>query len=435
MGIKIAVIGGASSYTPELFANLAEGYRQLEVNQVSLMDLNTEKLTLIAEVCERLVQNSDMSIRVITTQRYEQALAGADFVILQIRIGGLEARVRDETLPMKFGMVGNETTGAGGFVCALRTIPVVLDIAKEIEKIAPEAWLLNLSNPAGIVAEALLKHSKVKTLGFCNIPINTTYALAEVLEVDPEDIQLDSFGLNHLSWTRGVYLNGKELLQPLFDEVKDLDAILYQRGLVEPLINPVWLRTLRMIPGWYLRYFYCTDEVLEEDKGSQQPKGVDDMHAEKRLREIYSTVGYNQEARGILESKGGAQYYLPVLNVINSMVHDRDDVIVVDTTNGDTLPDLPPEVCVEVPARVSRAKVEPLPSGRMPLTVRGLVQAVKTYEELTIEAAINGDKGTAIAALMANPLVSSNNKAKEFFDRVLENERAYLPQFFKGASD
>jgi 6-phospho-beta-glucosidase len=435
MGIKIAVIGGASSYTPELFANLAEEYKQLEVDQVSLMDLNTEKLTLIAEVCEKLVQNSDMSIRVITTQRYEQALAGADFVILQIRIGGLEARVRDETLPMKSGMVGNETTGAGGFVCALRTIPVVLDIAREIEKIAPEAWLLNLSNPAGIVTEALLKHSQVRSLGFCNIPINTTYALAEVLEVDPEDIQLDSFGLNHLSWTRGVYLNGKELLQPLFEEVKNLDASLYQRGLVESLINPIWLRTLRMIPGWYLRYFYCTDEVLEEDRKSQRTKGADDMLAEQRLHEIYSNVGYNQEARSILESKGGAQYYLPVLNVIDSMVHDRGGVVVVDTRNGETLPDLPPEVCVEVPARVGRAKVEPLPSGRMPLTVRGLVQAVKTYEELTVEAALSGDQGTAIAALMANPLVSSNNKAKEFLGQVLENERAYLPQFFKDTSD
>lgn len=185
MGLKISVIGGASSYTPELFANLMDLREHLEVEQVTLMDLNKEKLGVIANVGERLLAGSRMGMRITATQNLEQAVAEADFIILQIRVGGLEARVRDETLPMEFGMVGNETTGAGGFVCALRTVPVALEIAHEIERLSPDAWVLNLSNPAGIVTEALLKHTRLRTIGFCNIPINTTYELANILGVPP----------------------------------------------------------------------------------------------------------------------------------------------------------------------------------------------------------------------------------------------------------
>jgi len=430
MGIKIAVVGGASSYTPELFDNLVDFQEELEVDQVVLTDLNVEKLNFIAGVCERLLANSGLRVRLSQTGQLEQAIAGADFVILQIRIGGLDARVRDERVPMELGLIGNETTGAGGFACALRTVPVALDIARKIEQLAPEAWLLNLSNPAGIVTEALIKHSQVRTLGFCNIPINTTYALAEVLGADPKRLWLDSFGLNHLSWSRGAYVEGEDLLQPLTASTHDRDSLLYSRGLVESLIDPEWLQTLGMIPSWYLRYFYYPEQILELDHKKSQSRGQEDMVSEARLFEIYTTTGFGKEAREILKAKGGAQYYLPVLQVIQSMVKDRGDVITVDTLNGKALPDLAPDVCVEVPAHIYRNRVEPLPVGPMPSSVRGLVQAVKNYEELTVEAALSGDQGKAIAALMINPLVGSYPKAREFLDRVLENEQDYLPRFY-----
>jgi 6-phospho-beta-glucosidase len=430
MGIKIAVVGGASSYTPELFDNLVDFQDELEVEQVVLTDLNLEKLNFIAGVCERLLANSGLGVRLSQTGQVEQAIAGADFVILQIRVGGLDARVRDERVPMELGLIGNETTGAGGFACALRTVPVALDIARKIEQLAPEAWLLNLSNPAGIVTEALIKHSQVRTLGFCNIPINTTYALAEVLGVDPKRLRLDSFGLNHLSWSRGAYVEGEDLLQPLTASTHDRDSLLYSRGLVESLIDPEWLQTLGMIPSWYLRYFYYPEQILELDHKKSQSRGQEDMVSEARLFEIYTTTGFGEEAREILKAKGGAQYYLPVLQVMASMVKDRGDVITVDTLNGRALPDLPTDVCVEVPACIYRDRVEPLPVGPMPSSVRGLVQAVKNYGELTVEAALSGDQGKAIAALMINPLVGSYPKAREFLDRVLENEQAYLPRFY-----
>ncbi len=431
MGIRIAVIGGASNYTPELFAELLDHPEWPKVDQVTLMDPNIEKLAFITSVCERLLEKAQSRIRVRSTNQREEAIKRANFIILQIRVGGLSARIRDEKLPMEFGMIGNETTGAGGFVCALRTVPVALDIARDIERLAPQAWLLNLSNPAGIVTEALIKHAQVRTVGFCNIPINTTYHLAEVFGVDPTKISLDSFGLNHLSWVRKALVDGEDLLQPLIAEARSRDADIYQKGLVETLIDPSWLRTLSMLPSWYLRYFYYPDQILEEDQRTSFTKGEKDIETEEQLRQIYNVKGYGEETRRILKAKGGAQYYLPVLQVVDSIVNDKGDVIVVDVANGVALPDLPPEVCVEVPARIYNDRIEPLSVGRMPLVVRGLVQAVKTYEELAIESAITGDRQIALAAMTVHPLVGTYSKAKPFFDRVLENERSYLPKFFK----
>lgn len=426
MGIKLVVIGAASSYTPELFYNLAENRSQLDVEQVTLVDLNSEKLNFIADVCMRLIHNNQLDLKLVTTTKLEGGLEGVDFVLSQIRVGGLDARVRDETLPMELGMVGNETTGAGGFVCAMRTVPVMLDIARRVERIAPDAWILNMSNPAGIVTEAISKHTKVRTLGFCNIPINTTYEFAHLLNVDPAIVQLDSFGLNHLSWTRGVLVNGEDMLQPLLDEADNQAAILYQRGLVEHYLTPENLQAIRMIPSWYVRYFYYPEIVLDEDRKDVHTKGVSDMQAEEELRAIYLAEGYGERAQKILAGKGGAQYYLPVLQAVASIVHNRGDVITVDTLNGRTIPDLPAHVFVEVPARIFKDRVEPFEVGPMPLAVRGLVQTVKAYEELTIEAAVTGNQKTAIAALMANPLVGTYPKARAFLDRVLKNEHTYL---------
>ncbi len=431
MGLKIAVIGGASSYTAELFADLVQFRDDLDVAEVALMDPNAEKLALIRDVGCKLLESADLSARVIATTDLAEAVTGSDFIILQIRVGGLEARIRDESIPMELGMVGNETTGAGGFVCGLRTVSAALPIAREIERLAPNAWLLNLSNPAGIVTEALLNHTKVRTVGFCNIPINTTYEIAELLGVPPESVELRSFGLNHLSWAREAIVGGVDRLQPLIAAAHDRDSILYHKGLVEDLIDPEWLRIVSMIPSWYVRYYYCTEDVIAQDRGGSGIKGMRDMEAEDEIRALYRTEGYGERAQKILSSKGGAQYYLPVLQVASSIVHDRRDVIIVDVRNGDTLPDLPADACVEVPAKVGRDCVEPIACGPMSLTVRGLVQVVKTYEQLTTKAAVNGSEQAAIAALVTHPLVGSYAKANEFWKRVLQNERAYLPTFFK----
>ena len=429
MGIKIAVIGAGSSYTPELAASLIQHPGQLDVEQVVLMDRSGDRLGLIQKVSQDLLDQAGSKIKVLATQELEEALPGVNYILMQIRVGGLAARIRDETLPMEFGMVGNETTGAGGFVCGLRTVTAALEIAQQIERLAPDAWLLNLSNPAGMVSEAIQNHTSVHTLGFCNIPINTTYAIGRALDVDPTQIRLDSFGLNHLSWTRAAYLDGQDILKPVLDTAGSRDSLLYQKGLVEEMLDPEWLDTIHMIPGWYLRYFYYPDLVLEEDRLLGHTKGADDMGREERLDQIYQREGYTPEAQQILSNKGGAQYYLPVLQVIDSMENNRGDVIVVDTRNQQSIPDLPADACVEVPSRIFKDHIEPLPVGALPLSVRGLVQTVKNYEQLTIEAALTGSQQAAMAALMAHPLVPSYPIASAFFERVLANESNFLPQF------
>ena len=427
--MKIVVVGGGSSYTVELFAELTGNTRKLDVDEVTLVDLNVERVEFIAGVGQRVLDAAGSPIRLVASTDLQRALQGADFVLPQIRVGGLAARKRDETLPMEFGLVGNETTGAGGFVCALRTVPVVVEIARTVERVAPDAWILNLSNPAGIVTEALLKHASVRAVGFCNIPTNTAEEFARIIGVDPARVRLDSFGLNHLSWLRRAFVDGEDRLQPLIDETVDRDSPL--ASLIDPLMTIEDLHALRLIPAWYVRYFMFTDRIVADEGASDETKADRDVQAEERLASIYSTVGLNEETRDILGTKGGANYYVDVLDVIDSIVNDRGQIVVADVRNDGAIPDLPSDVCVEIPTRVGAGGPVPLPVGPLPLAVRGLIQAVKAFEELTIEAALSGDRGRAIQALAANPLVGSYSKAKPFFERVLQNERQYLSPFFE----
>ena len=430
--MKIVVVGAGSSYTPELFASLTGGVANLPIDEVALVDLNPERLEFIADVARRIVELADAQIRVTTTTDLDRAAEGASFVIPQIRVGGLAARKRDEMLPMEFGLIGNETTGAGGFVCALRTIPAVLEIARTVERRAPEAWLLNLSNPAGIVTQALLKSSTLRTIGFCNIPTNTARDLARIFGVDHAAIRLDSFGLNHLSWVRSAAIDGEDVVQPMFDALRDRADPLF--SMVDPLMELDDLRALRLIPSWYVRFFYFAEQILEEDRAAGATKADRDVAAEERLSVIYRTVGYDDEARQILAGKGGANYYENVLAAMDAIVNDTGAVIIADVRNEGAIPDLPDDACVEVPARIDRRTTTALPVGALPASVRGLIQAVKAYEELTIEAAVTGEPTRAIQALVANPTVRTYSTARAFFERVLDAERAYLPAFVDHAS-
>jgi 6-phospho-beta-glucosidase len=434
MGLKLTMIGGASSYTPELFAGLLSPESRLLVDEVALLDLDTAGLELITRVSRGLLGEAGRSLRVTPTLSREEAIDGADFVILQIRVGGAQARIRDETLPMEFGMVGNESTGPGGFMCALRTVPVALDYALEVERWAPHARLLNLTNPAGIVTEALLKHSQVPTVGFCNIPINLTYDISRLLGVPPARVDIDYFGLNHLGWLRRAFVDGEDVLGELLAEASSREARLYVHGLVDELIDPEWLLLLGMVPNWYLRYFYYTDRVLEQDRQAAQTDGQKDILADEQLHRLYTQKGFVPEARAILAAKGGARYYEPLLQVMDAIVHDTGAVIVADVRNGGAFVDLPADACVEAPARFARNDARAMPFGSLPDEVRGLVQAVKAYEGLAVEAAISGDRGKAVTALVAHPLCGSYPKAAAFLERALVANRLHLPRFFGAPS-
>ncbi|MGE5224190.1 MAG: hypothetical protein ACM3PY_17260 [Omnitrophica WOR_2 bacterium] len=429
MGIKIGIIGAGSSYTPDLFASLVDSGISVEVDEAVLMDKNLEAADRIARVSQGILHSAGKKTKISSTDSLKAAISGADIILLQVRVGGLAARVRDETLPMALGMVGNEEIGAGGIVCGLRNVTAILEIARQIERISPQAVVLCLANPSGMLAEALLSQTSLRVIGYCNIPINMTYDLAKVLNVAPDRIRLDFIGINHLGWIRGATVDGEECLQAIIQGTRSREDILYRYGLVDPLVEPEFLRALGMLPAWYLRYYYFPEKTMEEDR-QQGPKGEQDMASDRRLAELYETKGYSEEARQILVRKGGERIYLPVLQTIDSIWNDRGDLIVADVKNRNATPDLPPESVLEIPARFYRDREEPAPIGPLPLQVRGLVQAVKASEQLTIKAVLTGDRGTALAALMTNPLVGSFDKASAFLDRALAEERQYLPQFF-----
>ena len=264
-------------------------------------------------------------------------------------------------------------------------------------------------------------------MGFCNIPTNTARQLGGILGVDHARVRLESFGLNHLSWLRRAFVDGDDVLQPMFDEIRDATHPL--GSMVDPLMSVDDLRALRLIPSWYVRYFYFTEQVLAEDEASGTTKADRDVAAEERLSVIYRSTGYDDEAREILGAKGGANYYENVLAAIAAITNDTGDVIVADVRNDGAIPDLPRDACVEVPARIDRRAATALPVPDLPVAVRGLLQAVKAYEQLTIDAALTGDRGRAIQALVANPLVGSYSLARPFLERALDGDRAYLPSF------
>ncbi len=430
MTLKLGIIGGASSYTPRLVKGLIERHVQMPVSQIVLMDPNREKLEVIASLVRVLHREAGVETKVETTSDAERAIDGADFLISQVRIGGLAARTRDERTPLDFDMVGNETVGAGGFASALRIVPYAVELAEMVEHLSPKTVIINFTNPSGIVTEAVLKHTAAHIVGLCNIPTDLPIWFSEYLKVEPGQVTLDYFGLNHLAWVRRVYLDGEDVLPALIAESTGPDKGLYRQGLVDQLIPSELLRTWGMVPNWYVRFYYCIDGILAEQKEATTVRGERDVEIEARLMEMYAARKFGSEAEQLLDKKGGTHYAEAALDVMESMVLDKGARLVLDVRNEGALPELPPDVCVEVPTIVRRSGVESLPAGPMPLAVRGLVQAVKGYEELTVEAALTGDRRVALAALMANPLVGFYDKAKSYLERVLEADRDYLPRFF-----
>lgn len=430
MGVKIGIVGGGSTYTPGIAKGLIEHRAHIPLDRVTLMDLNREKVEVIAALTRNLLRQAGLPAEVETTQERERAIEGADFLISQVRIGGLAARIRDERTPLEFDMVGNETVGPGGFVSALRTVPFAVELAALVARTSPRTVIINFTNPSGIVTEAMLKHTTARVVGLCNIPTDLRIGLAHYLGVDPSGIMLDYFGLNHLGWVRAVYLDGQDVLPRLIAESSARDRGLYRYGMVDALIPPQLLQAWGMLPNWYVR-FYCRPEaVLAEQRRAPQSRGEQDLGVERQLLEMYARGEFGPEAERLLAQKGGSHYAAAAVDVIVSILEDRGERLVLDVRNEGALPDLPAEVCVEVPSLVGRKKIKPLPQGPIPLAVRGLLQTVKAYEELTVEAALTGNRNTALEALMANPLVGSYDQASGYLERVLDAEREFLPRFF-----
>ena len=415
--LKIAVIGGGSTYTPELIDGIVRYHDELPVECVSLHDISTDRLKVVGGLAARMLAKA--GIELVTTTDRAEALADADFVIAQLRVGGMAARALDERIPLKYGVIGQETTGPGGFAKALRTLPVMLDIARDIAALAPNAWLINFTNPSGLVTRALLNHTDVRAMGLCNVPINMQRNTAKALGVAPEQVELDYVGLNHLSWVRHVWLDGEDVLPRLLQDPDIRTAY---------PVDEQFIGSLGMLPNYYLRYYVHPDRAVEEQRNKDQTRAEYLQTVEAELLAMYADPALDHKP-ALLDERGGAYYSTAAVELIRAIAQDRREVHIVNIRNGDTLPDLPPDSVVEVPAVIGRAGARSLTCGRLPARIRGLLAAVDAYEELTVQAALTGDEDTALLALLAHPLVPSWDVAKALWADLKSAHRDYLPQF------
>jgi 6-phospho-beta-glucosidase len=422
-GIKIAVIGGGSTYTPELIEGIGLRAASLPVTELVLHDIDAERLEIVGGLAGRILTKLGHPAKLVLTTDRREAVAGASFVLVQLRVGGLAARLKDETIPPKFGCIGQETTGPGGFAKALRTVPVVLSIADDVARHGAEgAWLLDFTNPAGLVTQALIDHGH-RAIGLCNIPIGFQRDLARQLGVEPARVQLEHVGLNHLSWERKVLVDGEDRLPGLIDTYAD------QLG--EEVDMPGELiRLTRSIPSYYLRYFYLRSETMEHQR-SEPTRAEQVMEIERGLLEMYADPALDVKPK-LLEERGGAFYSEAAAMLVESLHGDRGDVQVVNVRNDGAIPNVAGDAVVEVACRIAAGGATPLPVDPLAPEMLGLVEQVKAYERLTVAAAVSGDRDLALKALMANPLVADFRVAKPLLDALLEANREHLPAFFDG---
>lgn len=423
---KVGVVGGGSSYTPELLEGLLDRRQILELSEICLMDIDPHRLEILGALGNRMALKAGAGVTIRTTQDLRDAVAGASFVITQFRAGGMAARIRDEKLGLRHNIIGQETTGVGGFAKALRTIPVLLDVTRIMEQSAPNAWLLNFTNPAGLITDAALKHSKAKVIGMCNIPIGYIMDIAMATGAASETVALDYVGINHLSWVRGCTINGEDRWDEFLSVAED-DFLEEDDAPGRAMAK--WMRFHRLVPNYYLQYYYCTNLVLEKLKSQQRTRGEEVVEVEKTLFEKYRDPELKEKPQE-LEKRGGAFYSTAACNLIESLVTDKRDIQIVNVRNQGTVAELPSQASVEVPCTITSQG--PIPLAQRPLEpeIRGLLQVVKAYEELTVEAAVRGDRRSALLALSVHPLVRQVELLEKVVDEILEENRPYLPQFF-----
>jgi 6-phospho-beta-glucosidase len=418
--MKVAVVGAGSTYTPELVSGLARERERVGVTELALHDVDAERLEVVGGLAERMLARDEFEGRLEQTGDLDRALDGASFVLVQIRVGGQAARLLDETLPLACGCIGQETTGAGGLAKALRTVPVVLEIAERArERAAADAWIVDFTNPVGIVTRALLDAGH-RAVGLCNVSIGFQRGFARRLGVQPERVLVDNVGLNHLTWVRAVRVDGEDVLPELLAEHGD--DLAAEVGLPRRL-----LEELGAIPSYYLHYFYAHDQVLAEQRDGV-PRARQVMEIERELLQMYRDPSL-AEKPALLEQRGGAFYSEAAIGLAASLAGGTDEVHVVDTRNGGTLAGLADDDVVEVPARVGRDGPEPLPQRPLAPELLGLVQHVAAYERLAAEAAVTGDVVTVRKALLAHPLIGQHEYASELADRLLSAGAEHLPQF------
>ena len=402
---RVAVIGAGSTYTPELVS----GLQAIELDSLALHDVDAERLEVVGGLARRMLERQGFAGGLELTGDLDRALDGADFVLVQIRVGGQAARLQDETLPLACGCIGQETTGPGGLAKALRTVPVVLEIAERARELAaPGAWIVDFTNPVGIVTRALLDAGH-RAVGLCNVAITLQRRCAALLDVEPRRVVVDQVGLNHLTWVRAVRLDERDVLPELLAEHGDMLAD--EVGLPARLLHE-----LGAVPSYYLRYFYARDEVYREQLDGE-PRAVTVAQIESELLELYRDPGLTEKP-ALLEQRGGAWYSEAATGLVGSLLSDDGAVHEVDMRNEGTLSGLADDDVVEVPGARREGRPDAARAGAARARAPWLVQHVAGYERLAVEAALDGDPVTVRKALLAHPLVGQWAQTEELFERM-----------------
>lgn len=436
-GVKIVTIGGGSSYTPELVEGFINRYDELPVKELWLVDIEEgkEKLEIVGNLARRMVKKAGIDMKIFLTLDRREALKNADFVTTQFRVGQLDAREKDELIPLKYGVIGQETNGPGGMFKALRTIPVIFDIIKDCEELCPNAWIVSFTNPSWINAEAVFRHTGWKKfIGLCNGPVGMIRDIQKILNVKETD-QLDVKigGLNHMIYALDINLNGQNMNKHLIDNVIKIGKEESLKNIVDIPWSSEFMNSFGYIAIGYLRYYFQKQQMYEhclEDAKNGNSRAQVVKRVEKELFEKYKDENLNVKPKE-LEQRGGAYYSDAACNLISSLYNDKRDIQVVDTLNNGAISNLPDDVVVEVSCIITKEGPQPIPVGELPLQALGLIQQLKAFEILTTNVAVSGNYDDALVAMTINPLVQSEITAKKILDEMLEAHRKYLPQFYK----
>ena len=433
-GLKIVVIGGGSSYTPELIEGLLNRYHEMPVASLWLVDIEEgkEKVEIIAGLARRMIAKAGLTIEVVATLDRESALRDADFVCSQFRAGCLDARISDERISLKYGLIGQETNGLGGFANACRTIPIALEIAADMERLCPDAWLLNFTNPSGMVTEAILRHSRIKAVGLCNVPVIMQKGITTLLQcADEKEVVMQVAGLNHFIFVRQILHKGKEWLPEVIAEINAGRDPLVPRN-IPPFRWPSHLlQGLGMIPCAYLRYYYMKDDLLRQElaeAGGEGTRGEVVKQLEKILFDQYRDPHLAVKPKA-LEGRGGQYYSEAACELMNAIYNDKRIIMHVNTRNNGAISGLPDDCAVEVSSLITASGPLPLNVAPFPEDTLRLLQLMKSFERLTNEAALTGNRHTAWRALMLNPLIVSGEKLELALDEVIAENRQWLPAF------
>lgn len=430
--LKVAVIGGGSTYTPELINGFIEREDQFPIDELWLMDIDKERLNIVGQFAKQMASAKKAHFKINLSTDQRQTIEGTSYVITQLRVGQMEARREDEYLGKRYDIIGQETTGVGGMAKALRTIPVVLDIARDIREMAPNALLINFSNPSGLVTEALFRYSpEVHSIGVCNSAITTKMEILKRLNkslgtnFSEKEAKIKTLGLNHLTWYYGFIIDGHDYWPQIMTEI-----IEEQQKAEDPYFDPDTLEVLQMLPNSYLQYYYYTEKMIKEQADWPPSRAEEVMEIETELLDAYKNQDTSEPPKELMQ-RGGAYYSTVATQLINAHYNDLNEIHVVNTQNNGAVPGWDNDWVIEIPCRINAMGVFPIPTSPLPPECENLIFSVKTYEILTARAAIEGNRIAAYKALLTHPLGPSADKIKPFLDDMLEINREYLPNFYE----